>query len=237
MSITRPASPRSEVGLLLLAGIATVIFWHLPFGNFFLYPFTILATWFHEMGHGLGALLLGGNFEQLAIYSNGAGIAVHSGRLYFGPFGRAFVSAAGPLGPAFAGSLLIFSSQSKHFTRSALFLLGSAILLSTLVWVRSVFGLLILPLIGAGILYIAIKSSNRLQAFAVQFLGVQACISTYKQIDYLYTKSVIINGREMLSDSGQIAQALLLPYWFWGSLMAILSLALLVSSLWWTHRY
>jgi hypothetical protein len=62
-------------------------------------------------------------------------------------------------------------------------------------------------------------------------LGVQACISSFRQTGYLFTHHVVIAGRPLLSDSGQIAESLFLPYWFWGGLMALAALAILVASL------
>jgi hypothetical protein len=38
---------------LALAAATTVVLWQFAAGRYLLYPFTILATWFHEMGHGL----------------------------------------------------------------------------------------------------------------------------------------------------------------------------------------
>jgi hypothetical protein len=70
-----------------------------------------------------------------------------------------------------------------------------------------------------------------LRGFVLQFLGVQACVSTYHQVDYLFMEGAVINGRLILSDSSQIAQSLFLPYWFWGGVMAVFSLAVLISSL------
>jgi hypothetical protein len=105
------------------------------------------------------------------------------------------------------------------------------LLLSTLLWVRSPFGLLFLPAMGLGILAVARWASPWLRGFALQFLGVQACVSTYHQLDYLFVESAVINGRLVLSDSSQIAQNLFLPYWFWGGVMAVFSLVLLITSL------
>jgi hypothetical protein len=85
--------------------------------------------------------------------------------------------------------------------------------------------------LGLLILAIALKAPHWVQGFAIQFLGVQACVSTFHQVDYLFTRMAVVGGRASLSDSGQIAQNLLLPYWFWGALMAIASLFLLVQSL------
>jgi len=216
---------------LVAAAIATSLIWQLPIGNYLLYPFSILATWFHEMGHGLAALLLGGNFQQLQIFPSGSGFAIHSGNLFLGPIGRAIVAAAGPMAPPITGGLIILASRRWRTTPLALLLLGGALILSTLIWVRSLFGVVAIPLLGILVLAVALYAPRWMQIFAVQLLGVQACISTYHQMDYLFTRQAVIGGQSMLSDSGQIAQNLLLPYWFWGGLMAIASLIILVQSL------
>jgi hypothetical protein len=213
---------------LIAAAIATIILWQLPAGDYILYPFTILATWFHEMSHGLMALLLGGQFRKLEIFDNGSGVASYAMSLALAPIGPALVAAAGPMGPPIAGSALILASRSFKTATLSLKILGGFLLLSTLIWVRSLFGLIAIPLLGLIILAIAFKAPRWLQGFAIQFLGVQACVSTYHQLDYLFSYSA---GSLGLSDTGQIQQRLLLPYWFWGGLMAIASLVILVQSL------
>ncbi|XDE62872.1 M50 family metallopeptidase [Arthrospira platensis BEA 1257B] len=74
-------SSSSKIGVLglVVAAIATIILWQFYWGNYVLYPFSILATWFHEMGHGLTAILLGGNFHKLLLFPNGSGLAYNSG--------------------------------------------------------------------------------------------------------------------------------------------------------------
>ncbi|MDX2271767.1 MAG: M50 family metallopeptidase [Cyanobacteriota bacterium] len=226
-------SSDSKAGLIWLMGAAvvTILLWQLPWGNYILYPFTILATWFHEMGHGLTAILLGGNFQKLEIFPDGSGVAFHSGQLWLGRLGRSLVAAGGPMAPAIAGSILILLSRRPRPARSGLISLGILLLLSALIWVRSSFGLMIVPLLGLGILGIALWTPPWLQVLSVQFLGVQACVSTYHQIGYLFTDQAVIAGQVIHSDSSQIAQNLLLPYWFWGGLMTLASFILLIQSL------
>ena len=216
---------------LLLAAFSTVALWQMPFGNFVLYPFTILATWFHEMGHGLTAIALGGRFEKLMIFSNGSGLAYHSGHLALGSLGRALVSAGGLMGPPIAGTALLLASRQRNSARQALFVLGVLLLLSTLIWVRSLYGWLMLPVLGLVVLYLSLESIAWLQTFSVQFLGVQACISSYRHLDYMFSHSATIGGKTMLSDTGRIAQQLFLPYWFWGGLIAIASALILFEGL------
>lgn len=227
--ILKEPSPWKAVSWLIVAAMITLMIWQIPFGGYLLYPFTILSTWFHEMGHGLTALLMGGSFKTLLIYPNGSGIARHttSGNLQM-----ALVAAGGLLGPPLAGSLFILAGASVRRSRLVLSLLGVALVASTVIWVRTPFGWVLLPILAVGMLLIARLGSDWLQPLVVQFLGVQACISSLRQLDYLFMPEANVGGRQMLSDTGHISQALLLPYWFWGGLIAAISFVLLAGSLW-----
>lgn len=228
--MTQTASRHKALLLLILAAIATVAIWRVPFGHQLLYPFTILSVWFHEMGHGLTALLLGGTFQKLELFANGSGVATHSGVMFGGRLGRALVAAGGPLGPAIAGSGLIIAARWPTLSRWSLGALVVALLLS-LIWIRTLFGVIAIASWAAGIGAIAAWGPKWLREFVLPFLGVQACVSTYNQLSYLFTRAVQIDGQLLLSDSGQIARQLFLPYWFWGTLLGGISLGLLAISL------
>ncbi|HAU21383.1 MAG TPA: hypothetical protein DCS24_02120, partial [Erythrobacter sp.] len=131
----------------------------LPFGNYLIYPFTILTTWFHEMGHGLTGLALGHGFERLVILPSGSGFAETR---YIGEpssLSLALVSAGGPLGPSMVGSVLILASARRRYWRPALYALAGLIGLSTVLWIRGGVGLVTLPLIGMALAFIAVKAS------------------------------------------------------------------------------
>lgn len=219
-------------GWLVIVAIATVLLWQVPWGNYIIYPFTILATWFHEMGHGLTAILMGGNFHKLLLFSNGSGMAYNSGPFFLGNIGQALVAMGGPLGPAIAGGFLIISSRRYKSAHLALMILGCFMLLSVLLWVRSPFGIVAISLWGLLILAISQKTSQLIQGLFVQFLGLQAIISTYQQKGYLFgATGVNIDGRGLVSDTGKMAQLLLLPHWFWASLIVVVSTLIFVQSI------
>jgi hypothetical protein len=56
--------------LIVSAIVVIVIRAIVPFGGTILYPFTLFATWVHEMGHGLTGLVVGGSFDKLEIFGN-----------------------------------------------------------------------------------------------------------------------------------------------------------------------
>jgi hypothetical protein len=221
---------RQRAGLLAGIALASILLWQTALGSLLLYPFTILATWFHEMGHGLAAMLAGRGFERLLIFADGSGVAesLRPGDGY--GLTDALVAASGPLGPAIAGALLIVASRSPTATRYALAALGAALILSTLIWVRSLTGWLVLPALGTAITLLALRGPPPWRRFAIQLLGVQAAISAWQQFDYLFSPGGNVGGELQRSDTGAIADVLLLPYWFWGAIISAAILALVWGS-------
>ena len=230
---SRLADQDRKQRVTLLAGIAlaSVLLWQTALGSLLLYPFTILATWFHEMGHGLAAMATGRGFERLLIFADGSGVAESMRPAGGYRLTDALVAASGPLGPGLAGALLIVASRSPTATRNALAALGVALVLSTLIWVRSPTGWLVLPALGLMIGALALRGSPSWQRFALQLLGVQAAIGAWRQFDYLFSPGGNVDGRIHRSDTGAIADVLLLPHWVWGAIISAAILLLLWGSL------
>lgn len=216
-------------------GLITFIVWQFPFGRIILYPFTILGTWFHEMGHGLTAMLLGGKFLELVIFPDASGYARFTTDLFLGNIGQALVAIGGPVGPTIAGSILIISSKKIKFGRIAMFLLGLFMLISVLFWIRSFIGILIIAALGVLIILISLKGSDKIQVLSLQFLGVQAIMSLYLSIDYLFSSGGSVGGSSFNSDTAIIADNLLLPHWFWAILILAFSILMIFYSIKFTY--
>ena len=227
-SILADRAPRRRIGLLAGIAVASVILWQTVIGSLLLYPFTILATWFHEMGHGIAAMLTGSSFERLLIFPDGSGVAQSMVPANASGLTHAVIAASGPLGPAIAGALLIIASRTDKATRAALTVVGLALIVSTVIWVRTLTGWLVLPALGIAILALAWRGTAAQRRFGIQLLGVQACISVWQQFGYLFSAGGNIGGELHRSDTSAIADALLLPYWFWGAAIS----AVIVLLLW-----
>ena len=219
----RPGSQAEQVGRLVLAGVVVMLLPQLPLGNFLAYPFMILTTWFHEMGHGIAAMLVGADFERLVILPTGSGYA----ESYFpsepSAVDRALVAAGGPLGPVIAGAALIAATRRRNWWRPALYTLAGALIVSALIWVRSTVGLVVLPLVGLGLIALALRASDAWVRFSVQFLGMLGAMSMLRDWDYLFSEGGVIAGRPMVSDTQAIEEALLLPHWVWAALIVAVS--------------
>lgn len=231
----RPGSQEEQVGRLVLAGVLVLFLPALPFGNYLLWPFVILTTWFHEMGHGLTALATGNAFDLLVINADGSGYA--SSRVAMDGIGiessvdRALIAMGGPLGPSVIGALLILASSARKYWKPALLALAGALVLSSLIWVRSWVGWAVLPASAAALAWIALRASNGAQLFALQFLGVLAALSMFNDMDYLFSESAMVGGQPMLSDTGAIEAELFLPHWVWASVIVLLSGLMIGASL------
>ena len=221
--LVTPGSQGEAIGRLVVAGLVVTMLPALPFGAYLIYPFAILTTWFHEMGHGLTALLMGQHFEQLMIFPNGSGVAESAVTGEASRLVHAAIAAGGPLAPCAVGALLIVASAHPRAWRPVLWLSAAVILLSVVIWVRSPTGLWVLPLVAAILGLVAWRASSGFARFSLQFLGVLGAMSMLRDFNYLFTEQAVIEGQAILSDTGQIAAVLGLPHWFWAGLILLLS--------------
>ncbi len=218
---------------ILLTSTLVFIIWQSPILGSIRYPFILLGTWFHEMGHGLTALMLGGTFHYLEIYANGGGVAYTSlakGTTVPYSIARAFTAMGGLLGPSIFGGLLIIASARPKWTLWGLRLLIFLLIASLFIWIRSWTGLLVLGLFSMVLLIISFQNKNALNKWVLLFLGTQCALSSYLQIDYLFTGTFKRNGEVLNSDTQNIAENLFGTYWFWGILVGIVSLLILWKS-------
>ena len=200
----------------------------IPYGRLLLYPFALLSTWAHELGHGLTALAVGGSFRRLEVHRNLDGLAYSGG---LGRLGRAVVAAGGLLAPAMAGGAFIVLGSKQSTAPWILAGLAAAVLASVVLFVRNAFGWIALGLTGLALVPLAWRAPELARIFVAQLVGIQFCVASLGSLDYMFTKSFRrLDGTQTDSDTQTIASVLLLPYWFWGALIAAVSFAILSGS-------
>lgn len=224
---------RKRLRSYFLAAAALSLVLHLvqPWGRYALYPFALLSTWAHEMGHGLSALVLGGVFDHLELRPDLGGTAYHS----ISGLARPLVAMAGLLGPAIVGGgIIVLGSRSEKTARGALFALAVCVLLSALVWVRPIdsFGFPAALVLGGLLLGAALSKKPALELFLVQLVGIQLCLGSLADFDYMFSSGFVREGQAMQSDTATMAEHWFLPYWVWGAFVAALSLAILGAAFW-----
>lgn len=214
---------------LFLSIVITIILYVIPFGQLISRPIVWLSTLAHEMGHGLAAVIVGGKFHQFVMYADASGVATTS---YDGRIDSAIVSAGGLIGPAILGAIcFIFATRSRW-----LFLfLGLSLIVAEVLVVRNVFGLVFVGVCSFSFLLLAVKGNPFVQQISAYFVGIQMSLSVFSRGDYLFTEYANTSQGKMPSDVAHIAQALFLPYWFWGAFCGMISVLVLlggISSAW-----
>lgn len=215
--------------LILAVVVLLLVRMLVPFGREMLYPFTLLATWVHEMGHGLTALAMGGELSSLDIFWNGSGLAHTSG--VAGGWPRALVSIGGLLAPPVVGaSILAFARGPKRAT-IALGVLAGLMLISVPLWIRSLTGLTVIPGVAALLALLAVHGGATLKHVAAQGLGVLLGLDAVFGLDYLFTSSATIDGRELPSDVANVAAGAGGHWLLWGVVLALISIGLVAIGL------
>jgi len=198
---------------------------NVPYGGYALYPFTLFSTWVHELSHGLSAIALGGEFQSLRIYPDGSGLA-YSTR----PDSRvanAIVASAGYTGTGLVGMILLLLRRLPRVGRLGTSALGGAMLLSVLLWVRNPFGMAAVGAIGAALLAAGLKAKEEWADLLFAFLAATCSLNAITSIRALFGSALIVNGQNIgRSDATAVADALLLPSWFWASSWLVLAVVL-----------
>jgi hypothetical protein len=227
--------PRTAI--LVAVALVYVVGAYVPFGQEALYPLTLFTTWVHEMGHGLTALILGGHFTELKIFANASGLAYS----YAGDgVPRALVAAGGLLAPPIVGALLIAVVHGPRRARVALSIVAAAIVLSLVIWVRSVTGWIAMPIVAFALAWTAwrgfVEHPERRVIFA-QVLGVVLALDTLtRMVGYVFEKEVTVDGKVSPSDISTVANNLGGSYVLWGLVITMIAVGLLSGALWWAWK-
>jgi MFS family permease len=222
-----PKAQRSYRRAFWIAVIITVAAWLLPFGGLAIYPFSLLATWAHELGHGLGALISGGTFQRLEIFPGLSGLATTTSS---GGAAQALVSVSGLVGAPLLGALVVAVGPRAGWARWILAAMAAVLAASVALWVRNPFGVIAVLALAAGCGLGAWRLTPWRQFILVQLVGIQLALSALRNWSYLFVDDVRIGGRLMPSDVGAVARVVGGPYWVWGALVLCFNLAVLYGA-------
>lgn len=230
----RKAAARRSSAVVTASIAVTAILFFVPSLHMVAYPLLLLSTFVHEMGHGIAAELVGGDFVRFEMFSDASGVATL--RLPATAFASAFSSFGGLAGPAVVGAALFMVGAYRRACGPVLWALFAFFVASALLYVRNPFGLVFVGVYAAVFFAIARFGSDLLQQFTVVFLGAQLCLSVFSRGDYLFTQYAQTANGMMPSDVQQIADALFLPYWFWGAMIGLFSAASVIFGVWFSLR-
>ncbi|CAN5345907.1 M50 family metallopeptidase [soil metagenome] len=235
---------RRELRTLALALVASLVLWNLPFGGVLSYPFKLVATWLHEMSHGLLMICTGAELDHVVIYKDTSGLsyAVYA----ISNAGTAAIAAAGYMGTPLWGAVLLVVTPTARRARWAL--LAFAVVMFATVILAIVptpeegrFGQLAITGIASALVVCALVLPPRVRVFVAHFIAAQACINALLDIRVLLRPVQVVGGSlTATSDATQMAVNTFGSHatwgvWFWAVVwlawsLGVLFVALTISS-------
>ncbi len=206
-------SKKTQFWLFLLAAL---IVHQLPFISI---PFKWLESYFHEISHGLAALISGGSIVKIQLFPNGAGLCTTRGGSGF------LISFMGYAGASIWGAI-IFSIAAVNRRLAFIFtsLLIALFVVCLIFWVRDLLTLIIVGLLLVlFVLPYKFKKLHYLQPL-LQLTGMMVLLNS------LYSPLHLFDGRS-IGDGAALAELTFLPELFWVALwLAIAMLSLYTLS-------
>jgi hypothetical protein len=231
---------RVELRTLGLALLASLLLWNLPFGGVLLYPFKLLATWLHELSHGLAMIATGAGLDHVLVYRDTSGLAYARGSV--APIGSAVIAAAGYMGTPLWGALLLVITPDARRARWALVVLAALLVVTAIAVVVPTpegdrFGPWAIAAIGVAVAAAAVVLPARWRVLVAHFIAAQACVNALLDIRVLLRPSQVVNGVVVaMSDAHQMAVMTFgttdtWAVWTWAIAWLVWSLAVLYIAL------
>jgi len=180
-------------------------------------PFNWLESYFHEISHGIAAVVTGGNVLRIQLFTNGAGLCTTQGGIGF------VISFAG-----YAGATLwgwgIYKLASAHQRVAHLFSMSVFLLIvSSIVFLgRDLLTWFILAMLATlFLLTIKLTKLHYLQRL-MQLFGLLILLNS------LFSPSYLLDGRS-LGDGAALASMTFIPEFFWVLIWFSLALIALYS--------
>lgn len=198
---------------LILFIVAAFIVDYLPFINL---PFLWSETFFHEISHGLAALLTGGSIHNISLNFNGSGLCVTSGGVRF------IVTFFGYAGSALWGLLIyrVANALTPASSKLMIAIMVGMLAVTLVLWARDI------PTITILIVLLLMYS---LPLYKSLFISVKAFIQLvgiFVLLDAIRSPLYLLDGRD-LGDGASLAELTWLPEIFWVALWFLIALGCL----------
>ncbi len=191
--------------LLILA----IIVRQLPFISI---PFNWLESYFHEISHGIAALLTGGKIVRIELFTNGAGLCTTQGGLNF------FISFFGYAGATLWG-WIIYCLASAHKKSAQIFsyFILLVIISSLVFWVRDLLTVFILLVLV--VMFVLLIKMHQLDylPLLVKFFGLLILLNS------LFSPFYLLDGRH-LGDGAALSSMTGIPEFIWVIIWCLLAL-------------
>ena len=194
--------------------IAAIIIRQIPIVSI---PLNWLESYFHEISHGIAALVSGGEIMRIQLFANGAGLCTTRGGLGF------LISFFGYAGATFWGWLLFKLANSHQRTAQVVSGLMIVLLLASLIfWARDLLTIIIISILA--VMFVFLIKMRRLYTLQllIKFFGLSILLNS------LFSPTYLFDGRD-LGDGAALASMTMVPELVWVLLWCVLAVAALYS--------
>jgi hypothetical protein len=198
--------------------IIAIVFRQIPIISI---PFNWLETYFHEISHGIAALVTGGNIVSIELFVNGAGLCTTEGGIRF------FITFFGYAGATIWG-WAIYKLAGAHQRVAQAFSLCIAILFlcSIIFWAKTLLTIFIFSVLAAIFIFMSYlffkkkKQKQKQMKFLqtlIQFFGLVVLLNS------LISPFYLLDGRN-LGDGATLASLTFLPEIVWVAIWFVFAL-------------
>lgn len=179
-------------------------------------PLKILVVFFHELSHGLAALLTGGEIESISVNPDQGGVTLTRGGSRFA------ILSAGYVGSLISGVVLLLAALKSRADRAIMATLGAAMLVITAFYMRDLFAIAFGALTGAAMLAMARFLPGQVNDQALRLVGLTSMIYVPRDIfDDTIARS------HLRSDAFMLGEYLGGGAMLWGAIWLLLSLGVI----------
>lgn len=194
--------------------VAAVIIRQIPIVSI---PLNWLETYFHEISHGMAALITGGEIMRIQLFPNGSGVCTSRGGFSL------FISFMGYAGATLWG-VLIFKLADSHQRVAQVFsgLMIALLLASIVFWARDLLTIIIIS--SLAVMFVFIIKMRRLYylQLCLKFFGLSILLNS------LFSPTYLFDGRD-LGDGAALSSMTLVPELVWVLIWCALAIAALYS--------
>ena len=180
-------------------------------------PLNWLESYFHEISHGIAALLTGGEIMRIQLFANGAGLCTTRGGFSL------IISFFGYAGATCWGWLLFKLANSHQRTAQIVSGLMIVLLLASIIfWARDLLTIIIIS--SLAVMFVFLIKMRRLYTLQLllKFFGLSILLNS------LFSPTYLFDGRD-LGDGAALASMTMVPELVWVLLWCVLAAAALYS--------
>jgi hypothetical protein len=166
-------------------------------------PFNWLESYFHEISHGIAALVTGGNIVNIQLFLSGAGLCTTQGGNDF------LITFSGYVGAIFWGTLIyVLASQNQRMAKVVSYFILALLACTLVLWAKGLLTMIIIIVLMILFLFkIRMKQSFYVQK-TMQLSGILVLLNG------LFSPWYLFDGRAV-GDGARLAELTFLPELVW----------------------